>query len=558
MMNKYFALVAFVSILFACTTDRNFQINNITTPDDPSFELIHYWNFNDISSPEALIAPTQTTGEALMTYAGDRFDDVDDAVELNARNNDEAGGALRLRNPSGEFIVTLPTTGFEDAIVTYAGKRSGSGAQQQTFSYSTDGITYTQAGLENTSYGITETYVLRQYDFSNIPETDNNPNFKIRIEFNINADGISGNSRFDNFTLDAKPTGGAGGQSGLFHYWDFNDDTDNITLITPNIGDGNLSYFGETYDDVDGSDLNARNQTIPGKGLRLRNPSGDLIMHLPTTGRKNIEVKFAVTRSGSGSQDFNISYTTDGTTYTDAGISPSNFLIIESYELREFNFTGIAGVDNNPNFKVKLTFDITSATATSGNTRFDNLSVEGEVDSSTPQLSNSQFELFQYWNFNNDTDLVTLITPNAGNGTLEYNGASFDDVGGSDLNARNMDPDGRGLRLRNPSGDLILNLPSTGHENLSLNFAVTRSGSGSQTFDISYTVDGTNYIDTGLNQTTFTVIENYELREFDLSSIPQVNNNPNFKVKLTFDTTSATATSGNSRFDNLSLEGDTL
>ncbi|PPK95610.1 hypothetical protein LY01_01201 [Nonlabens xylanidelens] len=557
-MNKYLALIAFVSILFACTTDRDFEIDSITAPEDPTFELVHYWNFNDISSLETLIAPTQTTGGALMTYEGDRFDDVDDSILLNARNNDIEGDALRLRNPSGNFTVDLPTNGYEDAIVTYAAKRSGSGAQQQTFFYTTDGTTFTQAGLENTSYGVTETYVLRQFDFTNIPEADNNPNFKIRIEFNINADGSTGNSRFDNFTLDAVPTVDAAGQSELFHYWDFNDDTDLITLITPNVGDGSLSYFGATFDDVNGSDLNARNLADAGKGLRLRNPSADFIMNIPTTGRKNIEVKFAITRSGSGSQDFNISYTTDGTTYTDAGLSLSNFLIIESYELREFDFTGIAGVDNNPNFKVKLTFDQTSSTATSGNSRFDNLSVEGEVDNSTPQASNSQFELFQYWNFNDDTDLVTLITPNVGNGVLEYNGASFDDVGGSDINARNMDADGRALRLRNPSGDFIMNLPSTGYKNLSLKFAVTRSGSGSQTFDIAYTVDGTNYIDTGISPTTYTVIEDYELREFDLSSITDVNNNANFKVRITFDAISAAATSGNSRFDNLSLEGDSL
>ncbi|MEO9953511.1 hypothetical protein [Nonlabens sp.] len=556
MRNTYLVLAVILTVLYACTTDRDFEIESITAPEDPTFELVHYWNFNDTA---ALITPTQSIGGAGISYAGDRFDDVDDSTVLNVRGTDEAGDALRLRNPSGDFIVDLPTTGYQDAIVTYATKRSGSGAQQQTFSYTTDGTNYTQAGLDNTSYGITETYVLRQFDFSAIADADNNPNFKIKIEFNISADGTSGNSRFDNFTLDAIPAGGGSVEtSELFHYWNFNDDTDLITLITPNVGDGSLSYFGATYDDVDGSDINARNMAGAGKGLRLRNPSGDLIMNIPTTGRKNIELKFAVTRSGSGSQDFTISYTTDGTTYIDTGISPSTFTIIESYELREFDFTGIAGVDNNPNFKVKLSFDNTSSTATSGNSRFDNLSVEGEVDNSTPQASNSRFELFQYWNFNDDTDLVTLITPNVGSGTLEYSGASFDDVGGSDINARNMDADGRALRLRNPSGDFIMNLPSTGYENLSLKFAVTRSGSGSQTFQIAYTVDGTNYIDTGISPTTYTVIEDYELREFDFSAITAVNNNANFKVKITFDATSAAATSGNSRFDNLTLEGDTL
>ena len=558
---KYKVFIAAL-ILSSCTTDRDFDEIEIIVPEN-STQLVHYWNFNDISSLDILITPTVTEGGALMTYEGDRFDDVDDATELNARENDEAGNGLRLRNPSGSFTVDLPTSGFEDAIVTYAVKRSNSGPQQQTFFYTTDGSTFIQAGLENVSYGVTETYILRQFDFTGIPEADNNPNFKVRIEFDINADGESGNSRFDNFTLDAIPAGDVPPptpveSTELFHYWDFNDDTDNVTLITPNVGEGSLSFFGATFDEVSGSELNARNQAEPGKGLRLRNPSGDFIMNIPTTGYKNIEVKFAVTRSGNGSQDFDIAYTTDGTTYTEAGIDPSTFIISESYELREFDFTGIEGVDNNPNFKVRLTFDEDSSVSESGNSRFDNLSVEGEVDSTTPQSSNSQFELFQYWNFNDDTNSMTLIVPTIGNGSLEYEGDTFDDVNGSELNARNQDESGSGLRLRNPSGEFIINIPSTGYENLSLQFAARRSGSGSETFQIDYTINGTDFLDTGISDTVFTLTEDYELFEFDLSTIPQINNNLFFKVRIRFDETSTTATSGNSRFDNFSIEGDTL
>ena len=550
-----------MSTLFACTTDRDFEIEMITDPEDLSFELVHYWNFNDTSSLDALITPTQSIGGAALTYEGATFDEVDDGIDLNVRNNDELGNALRLRNPSGDFTIDLPMSGFEDAIVTYATRRTSNGPQVQTISYSVDGSTFIQTGLENTSYGVTETYVLRQFDFTDIPEADDNPNFRIRIEFDTNADGDSGNSRFDNFTLDAISTGDTTPpdvETELFHYWDFNDDTDAITLITPNVGDGSLSFFGATFDDVSGSELNARNQAEAGTGLRLRNPSGDFVMHLPTTGYRNIEVGFAVTRSNSGSQDFDIEYTTDGTTYTNTGIDPSTFIISESYELREFDFTGIPGVDNNPNFKIRLTFDEASSTSDSGNSRFDNLSVEGEIDESAPQESNAQFELFQYWNFNDDTDMNTLITPTLGNGSLEYNGDTFDDVNGSELNARNGDESGSGLRLRNPSGDFIMNIPSTGYENIVLSFAARRSGSGSETFQIDYSIDGSNFIETGISPTIFTLTEDYELFEFDLSAITEINNNINFMVRIRFDEESTTSTSGNSRFDNLTLEGDTL
>ena len=58
MKNKYLILVSLFSTLFSCTTDRDFEIDTITTPEDPSFQLIHYWNFNDISSPDSLITPS--------------------------------------------------------------------------------------------------------------------------------------------------------------------------------------------------------------------------------------------------------------------------------------------------------------------------------------------------------------------------------------------------------------------------------------------------------------------------------------------------------------------
>ena len=92
-----------------------------------------------------------------------------------------------------------------------------------------------------------------------------------------------------------------------------------------------------------------------------------------------------------------------------------------------------------------------------------------------------------------------------------------------------------------------------------LKYAATRTGSGSQTHTVSYTTDGTNYIQTGLSVTEFMLTEDvYSLLEIDFSSINGVNNNANFKIKISHDTASSQIQNGNNRIDNLTVEGNTL
>jgi len=51
-MKNKFVLATFILILFSCTTDRDFDVIDIIVPEDPTSQLVHYWNFNDISSLE--------------------------------------------------------------------------------------------------------------------------------------------------------------------------------------------------------------------------------------------------------------------------------------------------------------------------------------------------------------------------------------------------------------------------------------------------------------------------------------------------------------------------
>ena len=115
--------------------------------------LLHYWNFNNPASIETLTLPNvainnpssisytlgATTEFAFSNGTGQNFDNQN----LNARNNDPSGTHLRFNNPiGGSLIFNLSTVGYENPIVKFSTRRSGSGAGTQIWSYSIDGTNF--------------------------------------------------------------------------------------------------------------------------------------------------------------------------------------------------------------------------------------------------------------------------------------------------------------------------------------------------------------------------------------------------------------------------------
>lgn len=173
--------------------------------------LLHYWNFNDPTSDQTISTPNVSlVATSALTYtlgASTVFDFTNGTGQdfnlnnYNNRNNDVAGTHLRFNNPiGGSLTFSLPTTGYENAIVKFTTRRSGSGAGTQTWSYTTDGTTYTAFATINPVDGAP---TLQTLDFSSIAATDNNANFKLKVEFSQGTGGTVGNNRFDNFTLEA-------------------------------------------------------------------------------------------------------------------------------------------------------------------------------------------------------------------------------------------------------------------------------------------------------------------------------------------------------------------
>ncbi|MDD4033938.1 MAG: FlgD immunoglobulin-like domain containing protein [Candidatus Cloacimonetes bacterium] len=104
-----------------------------------------------------------------------------------------------------------------------------------------------------------------------------------------------------------------------------------------------------------------------------------------TEGFENIVLSYATQRTSTGFSSQAIYYSTDGENYT---FKETITDIPSSWAIRAIDFSGIAGVPNNPNFQIKIILD--GASTTAGNNRFDNIQINGyalppyDIDPGTP------------------------------------------------------------------------------------------------------------------------------------------------------------------------------
>lgn len=184
---------------------------NFISPNVGTQDLIYYWHFNTLETPQDVttilpdykLLPLENP-RLIYTGSGPRdIDAFDTGSDLNLYQNQLAGKAARIRNPSqGRTLVfDLPSTGYKDLVFDYAVQRSGQGMLEHVISYSLDGVSFTQTNLNPTSFTIAENYEIKQLNFSSIAGANNNPNFKVRISFNGNTTATNGNNRIDNIAL---------------------------------------------------------------------------------------------------------------------------------------------------------------------------------------------------------------------------------------------------------------------------------------------------------------------------------------------------------------------
>ncbi len=337
-----------------------------------------------------------------------------------------------------------------------------------------------------------------------------------------------------------------------------------------------LSYSGGRWDRVnDPTALNNREapyDPVLDRALRLRNPMGALTIDLPTTGYRDVQLRYAVNRTANGAERQQIAYSLDGgKTFTAAGLPTAEIAVKpDAWTLVELDFSAISGADDNPNFVVRLTMAGAGSDPanTAGTQRINNLTLDGHAIPATESRS-----LIHYWDFDsipNDVNFPTKEAIAAGGALggrstvsgawLRYDGARWDRVNDpTPLNARATPyrgSDNRAIRMRNPAGIITWRLPTTGHSDVVVRYAVKKSGSGAARQEIAYSVDGTTFVTTGLPYSTAQISENWVLHTLDFSDVAAVDNKPNFTIRITpAGPGSEPATvEGNQRFDHISVE----
>jgi hypothetical protein len=162
-----------------------------------------------------------------------------------------------------------------------------------------------------------------------------------------------------------------------------------------------------------------------------------------------------------------------------------------------------------------------------------------------------------FWDFN-DGNTVDFGVPIVSSGTssLSYSGV-WDYTDGSLINAPQSSAAGSSLRLRNPAGSFVIQVSTLGFKKIKLSYAVMRTSNGAQENLISYSLDGVNFFDSGIEPSMHSVAIVFELKEVDLSLVNALNNQPQVYVKIDFNMGNTNPT-GNNRFDNLTIRATSI
>ena len=239
--------------------------------------LVHYWNFNNNASVSTITTPSQTVGGASLVAIAGGISAIDFAggtgqnfnvLNLNARNSDVSGTHLRFNDPIGGALeFALPTSGYENIVVKFATRRSGSGAGTQSWSYSLDGTNYVAFATILPNNGDP---ALATLDFTGISGANNNANFKLKVEFSQGSGGTVGNNRFDNFTLEGNTFTGIDTTAPNITFLPVSGATNVATTINPTLS------FNEAIRLIDDSLLSNSNVDALVE-LRLNNATGAIV-----------------------------------------------------------------------------------------------------------------------------------------------------------------------------------------------------------------------------------------------------------------------------------------
>jgi hypothetical protein len=223
---------------------------------------------------------------------------------------------------------------------------------------------------------------------------------------------------------------------GAIAQWNFNS-VANTNSPAPSLGTGTLtSIGGPTFSIVGGTgstDTNATNNalnTANYPGISTGNKTAGIQVAVSTVGKQNIAVSWDERVSNTGSKYVRLQYTTNGTIFSDYPTANS-VAAAATFETKSNSFAGFPGVDNNPNFAIRIVTEfestaIGSANAkyipaasgstygTGGTIRYDMLTIWGAGLPANPSLG------FSSATFGTNGFQFSLLGTNAGQGVVEY------------------------------------------------------------------------------------------------------------------------------------------
>jgi hypothetical protein len=162
------------------------------------------------------------------------------------------------------------------------------------------------------------------------------------------------------------------------------------------------------------------------------------------------------------------------------------------------------------------------------------------------------------WNFNDSN-----LNVDHGSGTLSsnFNAVNILFGAGSTNNARLGDSAGQALSLQGGTGTanngrhLTFNVSTLGFSNIVVSFATLGTGTGFNSNQFQYSLDGTTFVNFGppyVPGTTFGAVP----LVFSLAGIAGLDDNPNAAFRIVFN--GATSSTGSNRIDNIVVEGEEL
>ena len=273
---------------------------------------IAHWGFNQ-NIPEANWTQpiSANIGNGTITY------DLLNAVSFTGttQNADAAdnesggsfvpqGGADNVNNGKG-FVLSIPTSGYNNIVFSFAIRGTSSGFSEQKIAYSTNGgSTFTD--VRTLTGKNTSSWTIETVDLSTVSEANNNPNFQIKIVVN-GASSSSGNNRFDNIKLTGLPA--ASGE--------------------PTTISSNLSFSGDY-----GSSKSV--SFTPGNGVQrlVLMKAGSVVDAIPADGKEYVSNLNFGTGEQLGTGNFAVFSGTQNT-FTLSGLSPNT-----TYHLSIFEFNG--------------------------------------------------------------------------------------------------------------------------------------------------------------------------------------------------------------------------